>query len=337
MELQGLGCIARARREAQMGRLVSYWPWVCALGMVPLIGCGETAGAGGGGGSGGTGGTDPACDGAGPEIGETIVTIQHEGRERVYRLYVPTGYRHEEARPLVLNFHGTGSTASEQRRFSLMDGPADARTVLLAYPEGLPLDDSKQVFDAGRLDFSSAPRNDVDFSRAIVDDVASRACVDRRRVYSTGMSNGGRMSYRIGCEAADLVAAIAPVAGVLSLAPEDCQPSRPVPAIHFHGTADLIALYGQAGVFPPLSVPDMFALWAEKSECSGAPVVTFEMDDVRCQSYESCGEGAEVMLCTIDGAGHCWPGNPSCPFGSSTETINAGEAMLEFMLRFELP
>jgi len=296
----------------------------CALGVVP-IGCG-----------GDDGGANAACPGAGPEIGETIVTIQHEGHDRSYRLYVPTGYVHDEATPLVLNFHGTGSFALSQRLFSLMDGPADARTVLVAYPEGLPLDD-EQVFDAGLRDFSSAPRDDVDFARAIVDDVASRACVDLRRVYSTGMSNGARMSYRIGCEAADLFAAIAPVAGVLSLAADDCQPSRPVPAIHFHGTADFVAPYDRAGGFSTMSVPDMFALWAEKTECSGAPVVTFEKDDVRCESYESCARGAEIMLCTIEGAGHCWPGNPTCSLGGSTETINASEAMLDFMLRFELP
>jgi polyhydroxybutyrate depolymerase len=298
---------------------------VLALGAMPMVGCGEDVS-----------GADASCDGPAPDIGETVVTIQHEGRERAYLLYVPTGYRHDEATPLLLNFHGSGSTASEQRLFSLMDRPADSRTVLLAYPEGLPLDDGGQVFDAGLRDFSSAPRDDVDFARAIVEDVAGRACVDQRRVYSTGMSNGARMSYRIACEAADLVAAIGPVAGVLSLEPEDCQPLRPVPAIHFHGTADAVAPYDRAGGFSTMSVPDMFALWAEKTECTDVPVVSFEKDDVGCQSYETCAGGAEVTLCTIEGAGHCWPGNPTCPLGSSTETINAGEAMLDFMLRFSL-
>jgi polyhydroxybutyrate depolymerase len=267
------------------------------------------------------------CAGAGPAIGETLVSIEHDGRERAYRLYVPAGYRHDEGTPMVLNFHSTGGSAAGQATASGMDEVADARTVILVYPEGL-----HEVFDAGLRDFSSAPRDDVDFARAIVDDVANQACVDRRRVYSTGWSNGARMSYRIACEAADLVAAVAPVAGVLSLEPEDCLPSRPVSVIAFHGTADHVAPYDRAGGFSTMSVPAMFSLWAEKTGCTDVPTVTFQKDDVRCESYTACQKDAEVALCTIENGRHCWPGHPAC-----IETIDAGEAMLDFLLRFQLP
>ena len=145
------------------------------------------------------------------------------------------------------------------------------------------------------------------------------------------------MSYRIACEAADLVAAIAPVAGVLSLAPEECNPSRPVPAIHFHGTADTIAPYYEAGGYSTMSVPDMYALWAEKSECTDEPTVIFQTNDVTCESYDACSEGAEVVLCTIAEGGHCWPGDLTCWSGYATETIEAGQELLEFLLRFRLP
>ena len=182
------------------------------------------------------------CPSCGPAVGETVVSIQHEGQEREYLLYVPSSYRHGQDTPLLLAFHDTNGNAVAMAGLSELNTWAEQYAVLVAYPEGLLLD-GIQVFDAGLRDFSSAPRDDVDFARAIVDDVAGWASVDRKRVYSTGFSNGARVSYRIACEAAYLVAAIAPVAGVLSLAPEECNPSRPVPAIHFHGTADTVAPY----------------------------------------------------------------------------------------------
>ena len=237
---------------------------------------------------------------------------------------------------MLLAFHGTGGTAEGLAAYSQLDRVAEARSVLVAYPEGLLLGAS-QVFDAGLRDFSSAPRDDVDFARAVVDDVADRACVDRRKVYATGMSNGGRMSYRIGCEAADLVAAIAPVAGVLSLAADACLPSRSVPALHFHGTADVVAPYNSAGGFSTMSVPDMFALWSQKSSCTGSPAPTFASAGVRCEAYTSCAEDAEVELCTIEGFGHCWPGFVGCATNSPGAVIDASETMFDFLLRFELP
>lgn len=275
------------------------------------------------------------CEGAAPAPGVSSVSLEHDGNQRAYRLFVPSGYRHEEGTPLVLNFHGTGGNAEGLAAYSEMDQAAEARGVLVAYPEGLPLGGG-QVFDAGLRNFSERPRDDVDFARTVVDDVASRACVDRRKVYATGMSNGGRMSYRIACEAADLVAAIAPVAGVLSLPAEECQPQRPVPALHFHGTTDVVAPYDRAGGFSTMSVPDMFALWAEKTACTGEPETTFAGNGVRCEAYLSCGESAEVELCTIEGFGHCWPGFAGCPADPSVDVIDASEAMLDFMLRFEL-
>ncbi len=288
----------------------------------------------GGGGSSGTATATSKCSGEPPSGGETALTLPHEGRERTYRLFVPSGYRHDEGTPLLLDFHGTGETALRQSALSRLNQTAEKLNILVVHPEGLPLD-GRQVFDAGRRDFSEAPRNDVDFARTIVDDVASRACLDRSRVFSTGMSNGGRMSFRIGCEGADFIAAIAPVSGVLSLAAEDCQPERPVPSIHFHGTADPVAPYDGRG-FSVRSAPEMFSLWAEKTRCTGNPEQTLQLDDVTCETYLECAGGTEVTLCTIEGMGHCWPGTSFCPVGPANQTIDANELMLDFMLRFRL-
>lgn len=277
-----------------------------------------------------------SCEGDGPAPGRQRITLEHEGRERAYLLHVPSGYDHGAGTPLVINFHGTSGTAEGQAGFSRYDVIADRRTVLVAYPEGLPLDGTN-VFDAGLRDFTNEPRDDVDLTRAIIDSVAERACLNRRRVYATGMSNGGRMSYRLACDAADVIAAIAPVAGSLSMETERCSPSRPISNIHFHGTADEVAPYGEAAGLSLRPVPDMFRLWADFNGCTGEPENVFDIDDVRCEAFTQCEAGTEVVLCTVEGGGHCWPGTPDCGLGTSTTTIDASESGLDFLLRFELP
>lgn len=186
-----------------------------------------------------------------------------------------------------LSSTSTARTPESMVALSGMNPAAEARGILIPYPQGL-LANGLPVFDAGLRDFSAAPRDDVDFARAIADGVASRYCLDRRRVYSTGFSNGARMSYRIACEAADLVAAIAPVAGVLSLDPGECNPTRPVPALAFHGTADVVAPYDRAGGFSTRSVPSMFEVWAEKAEGTGESSLTENSELLSCEAYQDC-------------------------------------------------
>ena len=112
---------------------------------------------------------------------------------------------------MVLNFHGGTQNAAQQVRFSKMNETAEARGFIVVYPEGV-----NGVWDAGAC-CASQTVDDVGFARAIVEYMQEHACIDSRRIYSTGMSNGGRMSYRLGCEAADVFAAIAPVAGIKSI------------------------------------------------------------------------------------------------------------------------
>ena len=280
------------------------------------------------------------CDALNPALGKTTVSIEHEGKNRSYRLYVPKNYKSDIPTPLIINFHGTGSNAEQQAVYSDMDSVAEKKGFIHVNPQGLELD-GRPVFNAGltmespanKRDFSKAPRDDVDFAKTIVEDVSTKYCLNKKKVYSTGMSNGGRMSYRIGCEAADTFAAIAPVAGVLSLPPKKCLPTKAVPSIAFHGTWDLVSSYKKAGGFSTMGAMQMFSLWAKKNQCKGDPIVTFKEDNVSCESYQSCAEGAEIKFCTIDRGGHCWPGRP-CRLGASS-TINGSEMIADFLLQFE--
>ena len=161
-------------------------------------------------------------------------------------------------------------------------------------------------------------------------------CIDATRVYVTGMSNGGFMSHRLACEAADVFAAAAPVAGVLGIPPEDCNPSRPIPVLHVHGTADTLVPYDGDTTLGFVSVPETFDGWSMRDGCTDEAMVTFTQDDVSCQSHSACDAGVAITLCSVDGGGHCWPGQSLCPFGNSTVAYDDDD-ILDFLLGYTLP
>jgi polyhydroxybutyrate depolymerase len=244
----------------------------------------------------------------------TGITIDVDGVERSYDLFVPTIYDPNTAAPLVLNFHGLLGSPSQQVDFSQFNDAAEAHGMLVAYPAGIGAS-----FNAGSCcgEASSSGVDDVGFARALVQDVALKMCVDPRRVYATGMSNGGHMAHRLACEAADLFAATASVTGALRLG--ECAPSRPISMVQYHGTSDTIVGYAE--------IPGMMEAWAARNGCSDTPSTTFEQGDMHCQTWPDCDAGVEVTLCTIDGGGHCWPGNGSCIFGHSSTELHASEAI----------
>ena len=182
-------------------------------------------------------------------------------------------------------------------------------------------------------------RDDVGFARALVDKISSQACIDSKRVYSTGMSNGAFMSYRLGCEAADLFAAIAPVAGKIGI--PDCHPSRPVPLLAFDGTSDKLVSYDGGGLSPDgmTDVPENVQDWATLDGCTGDPSTTYQKGTVTCQTWSHCNAGVTTTLCTAVGEGHCWPGQPVCPsiFGNATTDIDASQQIAAFFKKFKLP
>ncbi|MBL4688799.1 MAG: hypothetical protein JKY37_29690 [Nannocystaceae bacterium] len=276
-----------------------------------------------------------ACDREAPRSGDQVIEVEHGGQMRSYRLFVPESYQHGERTALVINFHGTGSTAAAQADVSQMREAAQDVGILVAFPQGLPLSGSGNVFNAGHRDFSEEPRDDVDFTRAVIDDVDKRACLARDRVYATGMSNGARMSHRLACEGADFIAAVGPVAGSLSLDPSACTPSRAISVMAFHGTQDGISPFEGTNL-STLNVEDTWALWADLNECPSDPVVSYQTTEVLCETYSGCAQGTEVTLCRIIEGGHCWPGNPLCVFGLSTVEIDASVALLSFFAGFSL-
>ncbi len=289
------------------------------------------------------GGASAKCPSAPLASGEHMLTVTQAGQERRYMLHVPAGLG-DEAAPLVINFHGRNSNAQQEIFLSDMNKTADAEGFIVAYPEGLLDGDVNgtgakiQSWNAGKCcAVPDTDRDDVGFARAVVKDIESKLCVDKKRVYATGMSNGGFMTHKVACDAADLFAAAASVSGELVMAAADCNPSRPVPMMMFHGTSDMRVPY--EGVGDLLGSRESFGIWRDKNGCTGEPEVTFSNGSVSCETYKACKAGVEVTLCTIEGMGHCWPGQTFCvpsPNVSTTD-ISANDAMWKMFERFTLP
>jgi polyhydroxybutyrate depolymerase len=256
-----------------------------------------------------------------------------DGTPRSYELFVPVTYAPDSPSALVLNFHGLLGNPSQQADWSQFNQSAQLRGMLVAYPTGIG-----NSFNSGACcgEANSQGVDDIAFARALVDKLLAEHCLDPKRVYVTGMSNGGHMAHTLACEAADVFAAAASVTGVMGLPPDDCQPSRPISIIDFHGTADLIVSYEGSGPGYPPVVP-MMQDWAARNGCSPVSEISFAEGDVVCVTWPGCDEDVEVSLCTIDGGGHCWPGNASCLFGHSTTVIDASEVIADLFVIQQLP
>ena len=172
-------------------------------------------------------------------------------------VHIPAGYTGKSNLALVLNLHGSESTASAQEKFSGMDAAADADHFIVAYPQALIPDGTGYDWNIpgepmvnGKYPPASAP-SDVTFLTTLVRDLAGHYCIDLSRVYATGVSGGGRMASQLGCDASSVFAAIAAVAGLRY--PSPCRASWPVPVIAFHGTADPIDPFnGSASATGPI-------------------------------------------------------------------------------------
>ena len=269
-------------------------------------GTSSTSSAGGStsssGGAGGSGGTMITCPASPLPNGESQHTITHDGNERAYEVQVPASYDNSGPVPLVLDLHGYTSNKDDQQNISGWAELAETEGFVVVRPNGFGGLRSWNSGDYCCGQAQSQGLDDVGLMRGIVDEVAAQVCIDPKRIFVTGLSNGGAMSHRLACEAADVFAAAAPVAYPLGFDPFDkCQPSRPVAVMHSHGTNDFVVPYD--GGFTAPSTPDSFAHWGAVNGCTGGPVETFTKGDSRCDTYQTCDDGVEVRLCTLEG-GH---------------------------------
>jgi polyhydroxybutyrate depolymerase len=235
--------------------------------------------------------------------GSSTQGITVNGQTRSYRVYRPTGL--SGAVPMVVMLHGGFGSASQAESTYGWDAQADKDHFVVVYPDG----ENHAWNGGGGCCGQPGAKNvdDVAFITAVVHAVEKEIPIDTRRVYATGISNGGIMSYRMACDTT-LFAAIGPDSATLL---GSCDHPAPVSVIHIHGTADTRIRYdggkgkGRAEIDGP-PVPTVVADWRTVDGCA-AP--TGSTSGVLTTSIASCPDGRSVELITIAGAGHQWPGS----------------------------
>ncbi len=276
------------------------------------------------------------CVGKGSPPTDRIWRVSHDGAERSFRVFVPPNYAPNKAMPVVLNFHGVANDAWTQVLLSDMESKAEAAGFIAVHPEGRALPSTSWNAGACCQPAATLGVDDIGFVRVLLDRLTERLCVDPRRIYATGISNGGMLAYRLACEVSDRIAAIAPVAASLVHTP--CKPPRPVPVMIFHGTLDSIVPYAGNPLLGYPSVSANVEHWTTHNRCGDQKQSSFSKGDASCEAYTACQDGAQVEVCTILGGGHTWPGGLPVPqLGYTSLSLRATDAMWDFFLKHPMP
>lgn len=281
-------------------------------------------------------------------------SIIHDDLKRTFNIHIPSFYDHTKQYPLVFALHGRGSNGLGMILLSRrgFDDLADRDGFIMVYPDGIELN-----WNDGRMDEEANDRahreniDDVGFISALIDHMTEVYNADPKRVYVTGISNGAIMSYRLACELSHRIVAIAPVDGSMSYVMFPfCHPSRPISVLAINNQNDPLVPYEGGDINGKirriklgkvLSVDESIGFWVGRNECKTIPVVTEEPDRdpgdgtrVHRREYTDGIEGTEVILYSIDGGGHTWPGGiqylPAWIIGKTSRDIDANEVIWKF-------
>lgn len=264
-------------------------------------------------------------------LDRTNGTIISSGQKREYLLYVPKSYDRIRPTPLVISLHGASVWPAQQMNLSRWNRLAESQGFIVAYPSGSGL---PKIWHVDRGDGLT---RDVRFISALIDTLEAAYNIDPMRIYANGMSNGGGMAFVLSCTLSDRIAAVGLVAAAQSLPWSWCTDHRPVPMIAFHGTADRWVPYdggrNRIGPEPFPSVPTWTANWARRNRCGANPADSVIAADVTRREYTNCADDAAVVLYTILGGGHAWPGGKPMPqwiVGRTSNDIDATSRMWAF-------
>lgn len=272
---------------------------------------------------------------------EVVREMFHDGEVRTYRVYLPDGFTGESGLPVVINMHGFGSNAIEQRIYTRFNLEADRNNFIVVYPQGtvatIPIGTGNH-WNAG---FNTGV-DDIGFIDKVIDRLWNEFDIDLSRVYATGMSNGGFMAYTLACELSHRIAAVASVTGSMTVLQQtSCNPGYAVPVLQFHGTADPVVDYEGTEVYP--GIPELMDFWAEIHGCQTITTET-DLEDERTDdestvtliTYQECDD---VILYRINDGGHTWPDAvlELDEAGPTNRDVNATSLIWTFLSMYEHP
>jgi polyhydroxybutyrate depolymerase len=276
-------------------------------------------------------------------------SVSVDGLERTYTQVVPAACKAAAANcAVVFGFHGGGVPGVSGKQFDRQTGLGNAaleRGFIAIMPDGRSLN-----WNDGRPEVREKA-DDVGFVKAMIADLTTqKLAFDRKRVFATGMSNGGHMSFRLACEMPDVFAGVAPVVASLgAVLSQQCKPKAAISMLNIVGDADpltpfeggQIGLKNKASRGQGLSSDASMAFWLKANGCKTTATTTrFDNDksdktSVVVERYSACKDGKAVERYIVVGGGHIWPGEFPKGFiqaisGTPTKEFKATEVILDF-------
>lgn len=260
-------------------------------------------------------------------------------RIRNWIVHLPKDYDNTKQYPLFVNMHGFTSNGNQQMSYSAFNDLSDEKGCIVVYPDGI-----NKRWNSGETFGIETNVDDAGFIARLIDRMILVYNADPNRIYSTGYSAGGFMSYKMACERTNRVAAIAPVVGSVNNSTYAvCSPLRPIPIIAFNGTEDALTAYnGFTGQFP--SIAEIMEFWRNKNSCDITPdttnlpnINTTDKTTVSKIEFKNCAEGVQQILMRVNGGGHTWPGSDLPGVGNTTKDISANQEMWNFCTQFTIP
>lgn len=265
-------------------------------------------------------------------------TFIHNDIERYYLIYTPEAIEENSSIPLLFSLHGYGGSAIRNIEYSNYRSIADENSFIVIFPQGAPytsqLSSSSSHWNSGGWTVGSDV-DDVGFIETLIDLTIGKYNIDQNRVYSTGMSNGGFMSYHLACNLGSRIAAIASVTGSMTIQTyDDCSPSHPTPVLQIHGAQDKTVPFDGNSALGMKSIPDAMSYWASYNSCDIQPVIAIsdffnEGYSIQYDYYENCLNNVSVELVLHSSMGHTWPTLDS-------HSISASENIWEFLSKYDI-
>lgn len=264
-------------------------------------------------------------------------TIVSDGIVRDYKIYVPAIYDGTTPVPLVFNFHGYGSNYIEQEQYGDFRAIADTANFIVVHPNGTPDNFGTMAWNT----FGNSTTNDLLFIDNLIDSLRATYNIDTTAIYSTGMSNGGFMSYELACQLSPQFAAVASVTGSITTSYLAlCNAQHPMPVMQIHGTNDQTVPYAGNILFQPIE--NVINYWVQHNNCNPNPVFNAvpnidTTDNCTAEHYVYSGgdNGVEVEFYKIIGGGHSWPGAP-VNLNTTNMDFHANQEIWRFFRKYRL-